>query len=346
MAAKTYLDQHLAGWLEPYTTDLTEHTLAVRTAAAVDITRQISGNTVLRAVQCAHAPELSADDRQWLGEVVQDHDDTFVNAGKDGLLGMLAAAAVASVLSERPGRRRALIAYAVKSAAFCGMTPKLLELPGLADRALHETAIAVRRRTPISGSAKAVLKAEQEKAAAASAEEEVADESQVGLAALAAHIDTVVVTINARQAMVDEELDLLWWSAQGSNARGERWSSMPPAVKALEAARELQQKSASYVLPPASSALLDAALGRSANTEMTIADFVKAAPDVVGDAPRSSLLPLLACGSVIDELGNSDDSWKTVILRSPGVDVTSSHSLGDIAMQAAREFVMQAHLTA
>ena len=123
MAVRTYVDKHLARWLEPYTTDLTEHALVARTAAVKDLARQIKGATVLRAVAAAHAADLSREDRSWLGEVAHDHDDTFVNAGKDGLLGVMVAAAVASGLSERPSRRRAMLAYAVQSAAFCGMEP-------------------------------------------------------------------------------------------------------------------------------------------------------------------------------------------------------------------------------
>lgn len=339
MASEAELKKQLATWLEPYVLDLTEPVLAARTAAVNDIAAELAGPMILRAVQAAHGATLSNDDRIWLGGAVRNHDDTFVDTGKDGLLGVLVAAAVWAALSKAPSTRRGTLAYGVQSAAFCGLDPKI---PGLAEHAaaaIHDTALATRRRPTLAFDAKVVVTTAMEKAAAAESDQAVA-----AINALAKHIDTALTAVSARQLQIDEELDLLWWSAQGANSKGERWSTMAPAPRALAAARELQRKSASYVLPPAGVALLDTALGRSAKTEMSIADFVRAAPDTADGSLRHQAMPITACRAVISEIGAEDDAWMTVVSRSAGVDATAIHSLLELAVQMSRELAMRVNL--
>jgi hypothetical protein len=340
MTNDTDTKQRLAAWLEPYVVDLTEPVLAARAAAVNDLAADLTGTTVLRMVAAAHGSELADVDRDWLAEVARAHDDTFVAQGRDGLLGVLAAAAVWVGLNKPASPRRAALGYAVECAAFCGLVPKIDGLQSEADRALHDTAIAVRRRTALPTNAKAMVASTMEKAAA----EEGTDEAVAAINALAKHVDTAFTTLRTRQALIDEELDLLWWSAQGSNSRGVAWATMKPAVRALNAAKELQAKSGSYVLPPAGPALLDTALKQAAKTEMSIADFVKAAPDASVPASRFTLLPITACRSVIGDVGVADDTWKALVTRTIGVDLTTMHSLHAIAQQVARELVIMANL--
>jgi hypothetical protein len=206
----------------------------------------------------------------------------------------LAAAALADRLAVDDDGA-VILALAVRSAAFSGQPSPLPDLPGLATQALARIATA-RRRRPIAETAsldeelKPVIKeitVAAEVAATTETLRAALEKTRTSLRTVARRSDAIAAEARLRHLLVDEELDILWWS-QGavSETLGISWAQAGEEATLL-AALELAGLQRLQPAPRSAPRLVSTALreaGLDPRGEASLQATVEAAVEASGGA--------------------------------------------------------------
>jgi len=242
-------------------------------------------------------------------EAINEIDPSAVIAGETESCAVLSAVALAIRLADEGRDDRTLHALLTESAAFLGLAPRSPLVAALTAEVIAAESRRSRRRLEgpeAVGQVRALL------AAAHSSAEVAVDAASLAAAvksrdaalrAVAKRVEDLVVATAARNALIDEELDLLWWSRRGRcNGLDEPWTEIPSNRRAVAAATDVSELLAHAPAPAGARSLLSAAIGDDAQKKASFADFAAEIPAVEG-RERLLLTPLLTYASISAELG-------------------------------------------
>lgn len=142
-------------------------------------------------------------------------------------------------------RRAVRAALLVESAEFGGREPILTELRVASRACLADSSRRARQRLSTDTAAKAVarlskLPPEQEATPDPALMYKLIVQRDGAIATLASRLESLVAAFNGRLAVMDEEIDVLWWARSGvSRTTGERWDSMSDLNRAIVAGVEV-----------------------------------------------------------------------------------------------------------
>lgn len=330
----------LAVWLQPFSVTSNAETLAERrrlvTGLADDVA--LDPHTLVAA---AHGHGIGES----LGAAIGRIDGSVIVDGQDQLAATLAAAALVVRLTDTGRDDRTVSALLVQSAGFIGLEPAVPDLPaaaaivlaGLARRERHRAEAAETTREVRNLLASAGSSAEDVDDSAASLKKAVLQRDQA-LRALAKRVETLVTWTESRLALVDEELDILWWSRGGrSLTTQEPWERLPPPQRAAVAASELGRLLAQVPAPPSARSILRTTMGADADTETPIVAVVAAMQCPEG-ARRLPLTPLSTFALIAAELGGGEEEAAArLFAKTVPMDADARRPLIEAAEQVLRE---------
>lgn len=347
---------NLARWLEPASIELTPERLAELADVVAKLESSIDGHE-LEAVRAAHG-DLSDRARAWAAGVLGETAPTVNPQDATDLLERLLAAAVMQNLGDSDSGVRC--AFAVRSAHFLGLTPLIDDLPPRAAKTLASAGRRARERAEIEpaiatsalGSLPEAREPDEETVEEIRAED-LADDVAAharSLQSLVNALDLAFDVLAAHQAALDEEVEMLWWALRGTDDRGTAFSDLEPAVRAVSAAGELADRTHAMPGPPSAAFLLGRVLGDAAGNEITLADLADAVskrhrPLVVSNDPLLGLSSA-AAEQIRQGAVKTDATWRTVVGRTLGIDLSSKTTLAAGAQQVYREYLLQRLLRA
>jgi hypothetical protein len=294
----------LALWLQPFSITPNADALAERRRLVTGLARDDELTALpLMATACG------MDEGGIVSEAIGRIDGSVVLEGQQRLVATLATAAVAVRLDEVGNENATLLALLSQSASFVGLELAVPEVHRLADAALAGQVRGVRQRAQPAEAAseiRTLLKNASTSAIAADATaaaiNKAVTERDRALRAVAQRVDSLVGWAEARLELLEEELDLLWWSRRGRSRDDQPWETLPPAQRAAVCAGELADLLAHAPAPSSVRSLLREALGADADIETLIVDVATAFVPV--DNPgRHPLLPLTTYAGIVAELG-------------------------------------------
>lgn len=288
--------------------------------------------------------ELPAAAQPAFVAVVREADASFVYDQSPGLGAALAAAAVIVRLAEDD--ESALVALLVESARFLGHTPAVAAVSDAAAETLHRLGRGRRQRLKITDTPKEV------RAAIAGAPKldtsmenwdkvrAILSARDSAINAIARRTEKLAEQLEARLQLVEEELDLLWWTRAvlASNIDDEPWESVPAPRRAALAAQQVADRLAYQPAPSGTESLLGFALGADADDEHALGEVAQELLPPQG-APRDPLLPMSTFRSVADVVGPEDRKAIHAAVNNLEFEVPYKLKapLVDLAEQALRE---------
>lgn len=335
----------LAIWLRPFSITPNADALEERRRLVTDL----AADDELEPLTLASAT-YGQDPGGTVAEAIRRIDGSIVVEGSEQLVAAFAAAAVAVRLADADCADVILLGLLVQSANFLGLEPPVAELPEVAARSLFRSARRERQRPEpgdLAREIRALLTPPRSNGAAPESAEAVqespaalvklARERDQALRAVARRVDALVGWTGSRLALVEEELDLLWWSRRGRSLNDEPWDSLTPPRRAAISATELAALLAQLPAPPSARSLLREALGMDAEVETPIIDVARAM--VPSDQlRRHPLLPLTTFLAIAADLGESEaDAIARVFERTVPLSIATTRPLIDIAEQVLRE---------
>jgi hypothetical protein len=348
MTEQQLLEGNLARWLEPAGVQLDNERVPLYLQAVLELSGDLAGRE-LDVVRAAH-DQLEDPIRAWIATAMRNHDQGFVGEGKDALLARLAGAAVIQALLSRIATDVTLVNLAIESARFLGLTPVIVETTQVSTRTLLRTAKQVRERAEVTGRAAdtvaelpAERKADEETGTVVTADDLAPDlfAHAEALRALAGRVDELESTNAQLQAALDEEVEILWWVLLGRDAAGTRWPEHAPFVRAVIAARELNERTLRSPGPPAAGYFLTRVLGDDAETAASIGDLAGAgAPMDELPSGGDSLLPITSTINAHREVGGEQELWPKLAEAKFKIPVTRHTTLAIATEQLYRELEM------
>ena len=352
MTAETFIDENLPRWLEPVTVESDADRVAVFRGASTSMAAELDSH-VMAAVDAAFGI-LNDEARAWIASHVQRQNDAFVMGGKDELQRVLAAAAVAGRIASATDRQAVLAALAVLSAEFSGRQATIPELGDLARTRIKEMGQLARARARALPTIAAELpslprtrKPDEETGAAVSPDTLAGDlgTHAKAIRQLASAADQVLGDMSARQAALDEEVEMLWWVIRARDEAGRSWQERAPVDRAVAAAVEIADRTRVIPGPPSAAALLGRVLGTDAADEVTVAEVAVQCSTLGLDergALQHRLLPVLTAAATARKLqgDNEDQIWQAAFEREWSVDLARSTSIENGAAQVYRELQM------
>jgi hypothetical protein len=340
----TLVDERFPRWmaaieLEPTTS---RRSSALR-AAAESIGSSLDPHTAFALVE--YAVGLSHGDVfDTVADAVAANDGSFTAAAADLEPRLVASAALACAL-ERLDDAAAVVAGALLSAQFAGLSSPVEELPELARAALAGRFQQLRSRVPPPRGESVPSEpdaGEPTRSAQASADG-LLESLTRRIAALEQHFGTRIDATN-------EELDLLWWAqaAQPSDERL-RWGDPVSVAAVLRTGRELADRHRFGGEIPSALQLARRALGALAEEDFALADVVPAGAEhvAVHGLAGEPLLPVLTCAAACLAAGAESPDFSFEIAgdwvadaRSHGVDPSMTRRGDEIATQTLRELLL------
>lgn len=333
----------LAEWLIPFTVTGGPEALMTRRAVAEAMAASNLDAPVLVGAAHGRLP----DDLAAVQAIVNAGDPSLVIAGSRPLVGVLAAAAVIVRLADSDRTDSALHGLLVQSAGFIGLVPAVSELPAAAANALADAGRRQRSRLEADETPREVarLLAASKVAAAAATDEsnrsivEAVLARDSALRALARRVEDVVGVMEERLQLLDEELDLLWWSRRGRpTGEDEPWEALDLATRAARAAADIASLLVKLPAPPNARSLLRSALAGDADTDAPLGD-VAAALRLPDAARKMELAPLTTFRRILEEVGveEREAAFRVFDRSAVGPRARDPRSLLDLAEQALRE---------
>jgi hypothetical protein len=309
---------------------------------AVVLGAKCSESQMLDVVALAHRA-ASNDKVEWFAELARTKGAPIPTLGNEALVTRLAAASTVR-LATSSGQAAIVASLATHSAAFLGLTPDLPEVATFADDAIVKAGDAVRARALMYEPTAPKVPGWVDQALAPPAEGTAPSERpwEAPAIAVAQQLDALALQIRQRLELLDEEYNLLWWSHAGRSLTADlAWGDVaPPARRVALVGHELGQRTR---IP--ATAMVDGlaavALGDVIDKQLALADVVAAARDenIALAAVEHTLLPISTAvtqAKVYDE----DDTWKTVVKKVYGIDVSKKQP----AVAIARQLILEQQL--
>ncbi len=279
---------------------------------------------------------------QLVREAVLAGDPSFAADPVDLEPHLVATAALARAL-ERDDDTAAVVAGAILSAEFAGLSSPVAELPQLARAAQSRLFSRLRDRVTMPQLSVDHLFANLPNAFAEGARSaEVIDRLTSATKALAEQVSgrflELSLRFETRLNAADEELDVLWWAFAANGARASADGFTPDTL--LRAGRELADRHRFRAEIPTAREILRRVLGAQADEEFVLADAVAAAMGRVhlDSAPPGPLLPILTANAACVALGGEKE-W-LANAEAHGVDPTIRRRGDEIALQTLRELLL------
>lgn len=327
----------LAGWLRPVAMSMDGTTLTARHTAVEAIS--VAAIPLPRLVEAAHG---LFDDRtrELITIELQNSDPMLSPEGKDELLATIAAAATITRLHS--GSDIAAIGLLVQSAAFLGFKPKIAALSNQAARYVAEASARSRQRLgtkPTPQTIKRILQTSAEGGGDVSSSD--LQPQNRALSALATRVEDIIAGLNERLALMDEEIDTLWWArSEVSRTAAKRWQDLEPMTRALVAATEVAAMLSHHPAPPAIIAVLNGVASSDPGQMVPLLKLAgsAAAVDVLpkGVEPER-LLPITSAGSIAKEMAAEPQALSALIKTRLQLTADMTLSLDAVAEQTLRE---------
>jgi hypothetical protein len=283
------------------------------------------------------------DGFETIATAVAANDASFAGAAADLEPRLVASAALARAL-ERLDDSAAVIAGALLSAEFAGLSSPVQELPALARAAIVGRFQKLRSRVPPPRLEP--VPSEPRPGEPQASPDALVETLTRRVAALEQHFATRIDAAN-------EELDLLWW-AQGAQPADERlrWGDPASLATVLGTGRELADRHRFSAEIPSALELARRVLGPVAEEAFALADVVPAGAEHVAVVAAHGLageplLPVLTCAEAYLAGGSepSDFSFDAggdwvATARSHGVDPSMTRRGDEIATQTLRELLL------
>ena len=340
----TLVDARFPRWmaaieLEP----TTSRRLGALRAAAESVGSGLDPHAAFALVE--YAVGLSHGDAfDTVATAVAANDGSFTAAASDLEPRLVASAALARAL-ERLDDSAAIVAGALLSAQFAGLSSPVEELPALARAALAGRFQKLRSRVPPPRlePVPSEPRADEPTRSAQASPDALVESLTRRIAALEQHFGRRIDAAN-------EELDLLWW-AQGEQPSDERlrWGGRDSFAAVLRTGRELADRHRFRAEIPSALELARRVLGALAEEELALADVVPAGAEhvAVHGLAGEPLLPVLTCAAAYRAAGEEPadfsfevgDDW-VADARSHGVDPSMTRRGDEIATQTLRELLL------
>lgn len=350
MTDEDALERNLPRWLEPAGVQLDNERIALYRAAVRDMSEALAGRE-LDVVRAAHG-HLTDEVRAWVGELMREHDQTFVGEGKDMLLARLAGAAVINALLSGANDAAILTNLAVESARFLGLDAVLPDLADLSARQLSETAREVRERVEIDPVVATKLPGERkpdpEQGVVITPDDLARDVFALSrtVKGLVNHISAADRARARSETILAEETEILWWVLLGRTENGALWAELAPEARAIRAAHELKRRTALFPGTPAAAYFLRRTLDGVSEQDTTITDLAEPAFQI-DDFPDASdsLMPILSSVRAYREMEGDARLARGLAGKKYGVPVRRKVALADASEQLYREFQMHEALS-
>lgn len=284
---------------------------------------------------------------QWFADLARSKDAPIPIVGNEALVARLAAASAVRVLTS--GGQAAIVAgLATQSAAFLGLKPDLPEIGSFAEDTIVNAGDAVRSRSlsyestapQVTGWVDTALAPPPEGTPAPPGGTPTRPSWEAPAVAIAKQLDALAVEIRNRLGLLDEEYNLLWWSHAGRSLTADMaWGDVAPSARrAALVGHELGMQTTRVPATTMIDGLAAVALGDAAETQLALADVVLAARDenVQLSTVQHKLLPISTAVTQA-KIYLTDDTWKTVVMKVHGIDVTKKQPAVAIARQLIRE---------
>ena len=340
----------LPKWLQRVVVDLDVETLERRQEAVKSLAA--GGYDLHDLVLAAHEQFVDGSLAE-LGRAAVDADPALVIEDKPALVATLAAAAVAMLLAE-PSDRATQLALLVSSAEFLGLTPAIPELPTTARRVESERSEAGRERPTmpdLHSAVKRLLRETLPTPSAEAAESEQPTPDTVGardqaLQATAKRCEDLLEYFERRLRLVDEEIDVLWWSkANRSSIAGDAWANLNGAKRVTLAALELSQLLSTTPAPPSAPALLSDAVatgkGKDVSVENVALELSEAEGDRVAGYSRRRLLPITSYTALLREVGEDKAGALALGRQVLKLDGEMTRGVVETSVQLLRELMLR-----
>jgi hypothetical protein len=347
----------LANWLHGASLDPSNQDLDSHFERMEAIVRALRENNVLDVV--AYAYQLSSAGMEGFNlvhdAVVQETEEDWDVSAGDVLPRRLAAAAVADLLDQGDSDVAVIAGLAVHSAEFCGYQAPLADLPSLASGAISRISTERRRR---SDEAPPSLYNDVEPQIAKANVEEVEpvgsgplraalEKVRASVRRTARRIDAMQIQLENRNHVIDEELDVLWWShGKQSEVLGLSWREAEGAAL-LVAPYELASKLA-LEPPPRSASFLVAAVfeqaGLDPNGSVALREAVECAAPLGTNVSESGgpykLFPI-SDALLERHRKNGQDVWADAFKAEFGLDPEEAFPRIDMAGQFLTELSLR-----
>jgi hypothetical protein len=345
-------ESRLADWLHGVVLDPGGGELEVNRSRVAAITAALGPTNVLDVLTYAYGGGASGF-QTLLTAVREAGEETWAIEPESGLAVRLAAASLADrLVGDDDGA--VIAALAIGSAAFAGIASPLADLPSLAEAALAR--IAGQRRRRVDNEPESIeeeLRTTIKDLSIAQAEGPVANEemrsalekARSAVRTLSRRADAIEREAWARRQMVDEELDILWWSqAEASETLGISWRALGEEITLLSAL-ELSGLQRLQPSPRSAPALIASALGAAdlkPGEEVALRGAVEAVVGVLGDRkPIEPGVPawFFPLSAAIDECQRKggEPAWAPAYSAEFSVDPEATWTRLDLATQILRE---------
>ena len=268
---------------------------------------------------------------------VADNDGSFSAVAADLEPRLVASAALARAL-ERLDDSAAVVAGALLSAQFAGLSSPVEELPALARAALAGRFQRLRSRVPPP---------RLEPVDAPTATHAKPDGRGENLAR---RVTALEQHFGRRIDAANEELDLLWWALSAQRSEESlRWGNLDSLEAVLRTGRELADRHRFSAEIPSALELARRVLGALAEEDLALADVVPAGAEhvAVHGLEGEPLLPVLTCAAAYLAGGGESTAFSfdgggdwVQSARSHGVDPTMTRRGDAIATQTLRELLL------
>lgn len=352
-------DSRLPDWLQGVSLSPDDAELELNRSRVSVIRGRISQREALDVFAFAYA--LPSDTGHGFSVAVDavrgEIDESWAPGADSALVRRLAAIAVADLLGDGADDGAAILAQAALSAEFCGFEAPLPDLPDLARGAVVRIGTERRRRKaltpqPLEDELEPVVRAMSVPEGAGDVSIEslrsVLAQVRSGFRTTMRRVQEIEDQTNSRNAMVDEELDVLWWAQGGASEwLGQPWSQsgeMATLVAPLEIAQ------LTHLQPPARSAssliraeIAAAGLGPddTVSLEAAVNAAWKACPTGLVLHNGHRLFPILSALTECQKK-SGDEAWVGGVKAEFGMDPMETYRRIDLSTQVLREMSLQA----
>lgn len=346
------LDERFPRWVESVELGPTSERFTALRAAAESLGRDLTPGAAFDLVAYA-VGRSSTSAFETVQAAVSGNDPTFAGAAADLEPHLVATAALARVL-EGDGDAAAVVAGAVLSAEFAGLSSPVEELPQLARATLANRFRGLRDRVTVPDvMLEDLFSGVLDLGYGTPRPGEQVDLLLAATKALAERFTTTLGILGhrfeTRLDAADEELDVLWWAfAAASKDVDMRWRESYSPEALLRTGLELADRHRFKAEIPSAREILRRALGALGSEEFSLAEVVSAAAGQVDlDQPSPGpLLPILtSCAEYLafkdtESTGfQGEEAW-VISAGRYGVDPTIRRSGDEIAAQTLRELLL------
>jgi hypothetical protein len=312
-------DDSFVTWLRPAGVIDSGEVVTARKAVATQLSE--GGPDWSELVLAAHG-KLHPALQEQIEQRLRDADPTHTN-GRKHLVELVAAAGLMRTM-EMGANGSVLIALMILSARFASYKPMIKSMVDRAELVISQASGRSRTRLPM----KRVTSRTND-----------ADTDQQ-VRALAGRLEQAIGHFDTQLQLLNEEIDILWWSRSGLNSSGEAWTEMAPVKRAVSATAEVAEFIVDYPITGAVFEILRGVVEAPAKKTATVLDVAEevsdsSIPRIDGSAP---LLPLLSAGRIVRDYPT--ESRAGIIEAEVWVAADRKIKIDEIPAQLLREIAI------